>query len=146
MDCEFEQQGKEYVCVNCGFTTPITDLHIRCKPGEDRPKPAPVPPSLIKRSKNLSKAIAKHMRTGRRHCTDEQKEARFQQCSSNECGLFLAKGKKGTAGVCAHEDCGCIIRSRGKFLDKLSWADSECPEGYWGPIPEKDEETPENGV
>jgi len=141
MDCIFQEQNGQFVCEVCGFTTPIPNLHINCSGKPQDKKEPPVPPSLVQRSKNLAKAIGRHLHSGRKHCTEEQKAARFKQCSSNECGLFLAKGK---GGICAHEDCGCYIRSNGKFLDKLSWADSKCPEGYWGP--ENDEETPENGV
>lgn len=30
--------------------------------------------------------------------------------------------------------CGCAISKKSKFLNKLAWADQECPVGKWGQI------------
>ena len=75
--------------------------------------------------------------------SEEQMKARYEQCEKNECGLFRVLGQ---GGVCAHDDCGCLLSTNRKFLSKLSWASSKCPEGYWGPTEEKDSENTENGV
>jgi len=140
MNCVFEKDEDKYKCMECGFITHIPDLKINCNPSNAGKM---APPSLVQRARNFAKAAAKHVQSGRRHCTQEQKEARFKQCASDECGLFMRYGK---GGICSHEDCGCFIRSKGKFFDKLSWAESKCPEGYWGPIEEKDNENTEKGV
>ncbi len=39
--------------------------------------------------------------------------------------------------------CGCNCNNNKKFLNKLAWADQECPIGKWGkvkPAPEKPKE------
>jgi len=136
MKCVYKEKDGVWTCKNCQHTTKIEGLKHNC---------GKIPPTILRRSTNFTKAATKHLRTGMRHCTEEQRKTRFTQCSKNECGLFL-QGKTGEEGICSHVNCGCYIRSRGRFLDKISWADSECPEGYWGPIPEKDDETPEKGV
>jgi hypothetical protein len=30
--------------------------------------------------------------------------------------------------------CGCAISKKSKFLNKLAWADQECPAGKWPKI------------
>lgn len=37
--------------------------------------------------------------------------------------------KKSECGV-----CGCAINEKSKFLNKLAWADQECPVGKWPKI------------
>ena len=130
MRCKFIKDGDNFVCENCGRTTTIEGYRINC---------AKKPPNIVQRGVNFAKATAKHVATGFRHCTPEQKKERYDKCSKNECGLFLIRG---SGGICSHDDCGCYIRSQGQFFDKLSWADSKCPEGYWGPIDKKDQQTP----
>lgn len=137
LHCVWEPFEGQVRCKDCGKVRKRA-IRANCPT-----KLNPQIPTITQRVKNLGKAAARHIVTGRRHCTDEEKQERFNKCQSNVCGRFIVHGP---GGICAHEDCGCYIRSNGRFLDKLSWADSECPEGYWGPITEKDEETPENGV
>ena len=69
------------------------------------------------------------------HCSEEEKQKRYEICKQNKCNLFVSHGD---GGICAHDDCGCFIRSNGKFMDKLSWADSKCPVGLWGFVDKKD--------
>ena len=109
---------KKYICKVCGFQTNYKNLIKNCRK-----------PSITQQAKNLTKAAAKHISTGLKHCTKEQRDSRYEICK--KCDRFHN-------GICNHDDCGCIIRSKGKFMDKLSWADSKCPEGYWGPISKKD--------
>lgn len=125
MFCEWEPYEEGYKCKKCGFVSKV-NFKKNC---------GITPPKLTKRIQNFTKASANHLMTGMKHCSDEQKKKRFEICKSNKCGLFLSKGE---GGICSHDNCGCFIRSNGKFLDKLSWADSKCPEGFWGPeTPEK---------
>jgi len=138
MNCIWEPFEDEYKCKNCGFTVPRNTIKKTCSNFRSgTPKDIP---SISQRMINFGKAGFKHIMTGGKHCTPEQKRERYEICTSNKCGLFKAYG---TGGVCAHDDCGCFIRSNGKFLDKLSWADSKCPVDMWGPI---STENDENGV
>lgn len=134
MDCKWIPFGDKFKCEKCGFVVKSDKIHKNCRDI----------PSITKRAKNLSKAVVKHFSTGMQHCSDEEKQERFTICQSNKCGLFRPYGNSGD-GICAHDDCGCFIRSNGKFLDKLSWADSKCPAGMWGPI-EKNQQNDEKGV
>lgn len=137
--CEWEPYLDRFKCKYCGTIVPRNTIQHICKYLNNKDKDIP---SLIRRGYNVTKAGIKHLLEGRQTCTDEQKQARYDQCKKNECGLFR-EHKNG--GICAHDDCGCFLRSNGKFLDKIAWADSKCPEGYWGPIVNS-QENDENGV
>lgn len=136
MDCEWIPFGDRWKCVRCGFIVNSDKIHKNCSSNKN-------PPNIVQRAKNLGKAAAQHIITGMHHCTEEQKQERFEICSSNKCGLFRANGD---GGICAHDDCGCFIRSNGKFLDKLSWAESKCPVGLWSPISQNNSKISKNGV
>jgi hypothetical protein len=133
-DCIFKQLDDIFICANCGFKTKIKNLHINCTSTSRIQKSEP---NMLKKGINFGNAALKHVKSGMKHCTDEQKQDRFEICRSNECGLFKVHGE---GGICSHDDCGCYIRSNGKFMDKLSWAESKCPAGQWGSIEQK---TPE---
>ena len=138
MKCQWIPHGNKYKCKNCGFVVPHDGFNKNCSAFKTEiPKE---PPNIIQRAVNFTKAATNHVITGLKHCTEEEKQQRFNICKSNKCGLFR---EHGDGGICAHDDCGCYIRSSGKFMDKLSWADSKCPVGLWGP---KSSENPENGV
>lgn len=117
MKCEWEPYENKFKCKHCGFIVPRNTINRICQFHV---------PSMAKRVTNLAQAVVKHVQTGLKHCTTEQRQKRLEICQSNQCGLFKD-------GICAHEDCGCYIRNKGKFFDKLSWADSKCPVGLWGP-------------
>jgi len=134
MNCIWEKSDNGYRCKYCGFSVPTNKIKKTCESKKNKEK---LPPPLVKRAANLTKAAGRHFSTGMKHCTPEQRMARYEQCQKNECGLFRDMGG---GGVCAHDDCGCLLSSNRKFLSKLSWASSSCPEGYWGPIEEKDSE------
>lgn len=89
-------------------------------------------PNTINRLKNFSKSAFKHVKTGRKKCTQEQIDYRFSICK--DCPLFEIKNKKTGFGLCTHKDCGCNINTEKKFFNKLAWADQECPIKKWGPI------------
>lgn len=120
MDCEWHPFKNQVKCKNCGR---IQNKAIRRNcPAKKKP------PNIAKKAKNFTKAAKKHIQTGMKYCTPEQKKERFNICQSNKCGLFR---KKGDGGICAHDDCGCPIRSKSKFIDKLSWVSSKCPLNFW---------------
>ena len=132
-NCIWEPYENRFRCRNCGYIISQKiprncDIYHKKAPG------------LAQKTVNFTKAATNHVITCLKHCTEEEKQQRFNICKSNKCGLFR---EHGDGGICAHDDCGCYIRSSGKFMDKLSWADSKCPVGLWGP---KSSENPENGV
>jgi hypothetical protein len=133
MDCEWIEKDGKFECKYCHFTVPRATMKRNCPFLNNQGKE---PPNIIKRGKNLARAAVGHMVKGNPHCTEGQKQERYKVCQSNQCGLFR---QYRDGGLCAHDDCGCYIRSNGQFMDKLSWADSKCPVGFWGPI-----ETDEN--
>lgn len=139
MLCKWEPFEDKYKCKNCGFVVKRNTIKKNCSAYKQHKvidETEKQPPNIAKRAKNLGKATAKHVMTGMKYCTQEQKQKRFDICKSNKCGLFRGRGN---GGICAHDDCGCPIRSQGKFIDKLSWRSSKCPKGLWGP--ENDDKT-----
>ena len=133
--CEWEPFQNKFKCKKCGFVSPRSTIKRNCNAGQPQK-----PPNMAQRAVNFGKAAVQHVATGGKHCSEEQKQARFAICNSNQCGYFIAHENGGT---CGHKKCGCRIRNNGKIMDKLSWADSSCPVGKWGPITAKN---PENGV
>lgn len=127
MDCQWVPFENKWKCQNCGFIVPDSTFKKNCIIKQDIP-------NIIQRGKNLGKAMVKHVREGMKNCSDNQKQVRFEICESNKCGLFRGRGE---GGICAHEDCGCYLRSNGRFMDKLSWAESKCPIGLWLPVESK---------
>ena len=85
-------------------------------------------PSLSKRLKNFTVSTIKHVAKGMPTCTQEEINERLAIC--DKCKWFRG-------GSC--RKCGCSCNSNKKFLNKLAWADQECPIGKWGKI-EKEEE------
>lgn len=141
-------------CNNCGLSISVRVWPIRCACGnvgyesgiqelinEDNRSKITIP-TISTRINNFTTATVKHIKSGRPHCSDEQRKERFEICKSDKCGMFV---KRGDGGICAHQKCGCILRSEGWFMDKLSWADSECPLGLWKSV-SKVSENSENGV
>ena len=124
MNCEWVEYGDKFRCSLCGFVVKSEKIRRNCPTKKNIP-------SLLQRGVNLGQAIVKHVQTGFQHCTEEQKRVRFEICRSNKCGLFKVHGE---GGICAHEDCGCYIRSNGRFMDKLSWAESKCPKEMWDSV------------
>jgi hypothetical protein len=120
--CDFVVFERRFKCKNCGFISP-TNAKRNCKLEEKDI------PSFTKRVANFTKSLIKHNLTGRKHCSKQQRNERYEICKSNKCGLF--KSDDGINGICAHDDCGCFIRNSGKFMDKLSWEDSKCPMKLW---------------
>tara|TARA_R100000008_G_scaffold51266_1_gene30787 strand:- start:249 stop:611 length:363 start_codon:yes stop_codon:yes gene_type:complete len=85
-------------------------------------------PSAAKKLKNFAVSAIKHAVNGMPTCTQEEINERLAVCQG--CKWF--RGQK-----CYK--CGCACNNNKKFLNKLAWADQECPIGKWGKI-EKEEE------
>ena len=86
------------------------------------------PPPLSKRLKRFTLSAIKHIAKGMPTCTQEEINERLRICEG--CKWFRG-------GSC--RKCGCACNNNKKFLNKLAWADQECPVGKWGKI-EKNEE------
>lgn len=125
MNCDFvpTREPDTYICANegCGrkVTTTALPIYAICRSLE-KPinRAARGGPGFIRKLTNFSVALAKHIATGLRTCTQEQIDRRFQKCAN--CELF-------SGAICTHEDCGCGIEAEGKFLNKIGWADQRCP-------------------
>lgn len=66
-----------------------------------------------------------HIYAGSPKSTKTQISYRYNICLS--CDYFDKVNSQ-----CLH--CGCNINNKKMFLNKLAWADQECPEGKWGKI------------
>ena len=84
-------------------------------------------PPLHKRLKSFAVGAIKHVAKGMPTCTQEEINER----------LTICHGCKWFRGSACYK-CGCACNNNKKFLNKLAWADQECPIGKWGKI-EKDE-------
>lgn len=132
MECVFKfkeinKEGKkEFECEKCGYVTEYENVSRDCKP-VFQPKHEP---SLLRKIANFGMAFGKHLYKGMPTVEKEVLEKRLENC--RECPLFKKNGLVG--GVCTHENCGCNIQDEVVFLNKLAWADQECPIGKWGKI------------
>lgn len=144
--CNFELIDGKYVCSRCGTTVPIF-LSATCltpefeayrKEKEKEFAEAVAksksnydselviePPNLMHRMANFGKALVGHALGGFQKASEEQIKERYSICES--CSLYINN-------VCSHESCGCNISDTKKFLNKLAWAEQECPLGKWPKI------------
>jgi len=127
MLCEWIKEGNKYKCKHCGFITTKENVRKNCLALMPKTKR----PGIIKRTGNFAKAATQHMLHGQPKCTQEEINRRFEICKTNECGFFE---KQGDRGFCKHRSCGCNINLEEIYLNKLAWADQECPIGKWGKI------------
>lgn len=79
--------------------------------------------SLLTKAANFATAAAKHVAAGAPMASDEEVARRHDICRG--CEHFDGK---------ACRQCGCPVVRERKYLSKLSWADSSCPVGKWGPV------------
>lgn len=102
-------------CEGCGLVTapilPTSKVHCRCRP-----------PGVIQSAVNFSQASIIHLVSGADTVADDVRNQRLSVCES--CEKFDGK-------VCTHPKCGCSIKKKRAFIDKLSWASSVCPIGKW---------------
>jgi len=71
------------------------------------------------------KALWWHIWLGFPASSQAQIDHRFSICSS--CEMYDAKNTQCLV-------CGCFINNKRIFLNKLAWADQECPNGKWGAL------------
>jgi len=75
--------------------------------------------------KTFLKSLFFHIYAGSPKSTKDQIMYRYQICLS--CPEY--NSNKSECGV-----CGCAISTKSIFLNKLAWADQECPLGKWNKI------------
>ena len=135
MDCQWKQDGDQYKCVFCGFIVSDNKIHKNCTGGvHNTPKTPPIKqtspplerPPFAARVFNFAKAAIKHAAKGNPQCTEDEILNRLEICK--ECELF---NKQGDGGICAHKNCGCNLKAQQQYLNKLAWADQECPTKKW---------------
>jgi len=68
-------------------------------------------------------AAIRHISKGMPTCTQEQINERLEICRS--CEWFVRNH-------CVQ--CGCRCNSGKAFMNKLAWADEECPKKKWGKV------------
>jgi hypothetical protein len=77
---------------------------------------------LLVKLKTFLKSLFFHIYSGLPKSTQEEINYRYKICL--ECEKF--NKVKSECGV-----CGCNINTKKVFLNKLAWADQECPLGKW---------------
>jgi hypothetical protein len=80
---------------------------------------------IILRLKTFLKSLFFHIKSGLPKSTKEEISYRYNICIL--CDEF--DRIKSQCSV-----CGCNITTKSQFLNKLAWADQECPKGKWHKI------------
>lgn len=77
----------------------------------------------ILKIKTFLKSLLFHIYAGFPKCSKQEILERFSICSR---GCDMYNSKDSTCMV-----CGCNVNEKKVFLNKLAWADQECPLGKW---------------
>lgn len=124
-NCIFEPNDKgTFTCPNCDTTVPIPGVNSNCMKSDNTP-------SVLNRAVNFTTAATKHALAGNPVVTESQMKERLSICQS--CPLFKLN-QNAVGGVCTHASCGCNIQDNLNYLNKIAWADQECPIGKWGKV------------
>jgi hypothetical protein len=130
-----------FKCEVCGYITPHANAERECvymyQPKYDKT------PSALRKIANFTKALGKHLYKGMPTVSKEELDKRLAICQG--CELYK-KNTNAVGGVCTHESCGCSIQDSVVFLNKIAWADQECPLKKWLSINANINETNENRV
>jgi len=78
------------------------------------------------RIKTFLKSLWFHIYAGFPKSSNEQILERYKICAE---GCEFYNNKDSTCMI-----CGCNVNNKKIFLNKLAWADQECPKGKWGKI------------
>jgi hypothetical protein len=85
---------------------------------------------IIYRVQTFLKSLFWHVSRGLPKSGKDQILIRYNICL--DCESFNNKEK-----IC--NECGCNISNKNIFLNKLAWADQECPLGKWGKLTHEDQ-------
>lgn len=126
MNCEFQRnEAGKYTCQICGVTIPVlANMNCKMKKKQSQNKE----PSLGQKAVNFAKAAIEHAKAGNPTVSEEKMKERLAICKA--CPLFKPNDNK-AGGVCTHSSCGCGIQDNLNYLNKIAWADQECPTGLW---------------
>jgi uncharacterized paraquat-inducible protein A len=80
---------------------------------------------LLLRLKVFALSLIFHVYHGFPKCTNQQIKDRYEICKN--CNEFNS-----VKSIC--KVCGCNLGTKKRFLNKLAWADQECPIGKWQKI------------
>lgn len=80
---------------------------------------------FLVRIKTFVKSLLFHIYAGFPKSSKEQILFRYSICQ--QCDMFNQKDNQCLV-------CGCNINKKKVFLNKLAWADQECPIGKWNKI------------
>lgn len=152
--CRFVIENGFATCQDCGFSlkTKETDpnkIWRNCKKPSPEVKQKKKKKKEKARKKGILTKIAKftkeaisHALNGMPTCSQQQIDERLIICKS--CPFYIISKNNPDVGVC--DICDCHINKENIFLNKLAWADQECPKGKWLAIPQegdiKEEEEP----
>ena len=89
--------------------------------------------SPVLRTMRFTKEAIAHLLNGSPTCTQQQLDERFAVCQA--CKWFRGN-------TCNHQKCGCNVNGAQKYLNKLAWAEQECPDGRWKAIDSKPNSAP----
>lgn len=78
------------------------------------------------RIKTFLKSLWFHIYAGLPKSSKDQILERYRICTG---GCEFYNSKDSTCMV-----CGCNVNNKKVFLNKLAWADQECPKGKWGKV------------
>jgi hypothetical protein len=81
-------------------------------------------PTLLRKARNLTKAIIKHTSDGFERLTEEEYLARLVVCKGNDKQSACDAFNKETE-VCKDWRCGCSLNK------KAYWRSEDCPRGFW---------------
>lgn len=77
----------------------------------------------IQKIKTFLKSLWFHIWSGFPKSSQEEINFRFKICTQ-ECDMYNKEDS-----TCMM--CGCNINQKKIFMNKLAWADQECPQGKW---------------
>jgi hypothetical protein len=103
-----------------GFDSSNVEFHSSIPSGMDLTRKDS--PSFITKIKNFVSSSVEHVASGMKMASDEEIIRRHDICMVCE---FMKNNS------CTK--CGCPLVREKKYVSKLSWADSKCPVGKWGP-------------
>lgn len=77
---------------------------------------------LLIRLSVFIKSLLFHIRRGLPKCSNDEIAYRYNIC-------ILCEEYDSKKSIC--NVCGCNLSKKSQFLNKLAWADQECPKGKW---------------
>jgi hypothetical protein len=130
MRCDFDNDAM--TCPHCKFKAGGRHWRRMCPaglPSATAPPSLPPSPPFYQRLANFSRAAVAHALNGSPTCSQDQIDQRLAICRG--CEKFQPDMEHPDLGVCTDSKCGCKLRREEKYLNKLAWADQECPLGKW---------------